>query len=205
MYFYLNSHTFTGRHDLQRRNKRSSSQQFFTCSHANVTTMPIYARLLPLTYPYLSSIYYQAIHRLTHSSHRARIRSLIRHSRILRTTLKSHHKSAFDMSDPANLITHADGLAEHGRVLQEIGTKLQEMAGALRAKSAAWTQERAHAAKVEAELRAELTRATRGVCVNVNVGVGTGHGHPHPRTSVNTSVNCPGLPHRAGRVEEIED
>jgi hypothetical protein len=109
------------------------------------------------------------------------------------------------MSDPANLITHANGLAEHGRVLQETGTKLQEMAEALRAESAAWTQERARAAETEDKLRAELARATRGVCVNVNVGVGTGRGFPNPGTSVNTHVDCPGLPHAGGRVEELED
>ena len=118
-----------------------------------------------------------------------------------------HHQFAYNMSDPANLLTHATALVEHAQALQETSKKLEELAEALRTESAAWTEERAKAAEIQARLTAQLAQATRGISVDINVGFRAGHGAPHPRASVNARVGYPGSDAGLGtnRVEDVTD
>jgi hypothetical protein len=111
------------------------------------------------------------------------------------------------MSDPANLVNHANELVEFGRTLQETGRKLEEVAEALRNESAAWAKEKARADEVQARLTAQIAQATRGVSINVNLGAGVGHSPSRPRTSVNARVDHPGSNATQGgnRVVEVLD
>jgi hypothetical protein len=111
------------------------------------------------------------------------------------------------MSDPTNLLTHATELVEHGRTLQETGRKLGAIAEALRNDSTAWSDERARATEVQAQLATRLAQATRGISVDINVGFKTGHGTAHPRTSVNARVDYPASDagHGNERVVEVID
>lgn len=109
------------------------------------------------------------------------------------------------MSEPANLLEHANELSQHGQNLQEIGRKLEELARTLREASAAWKDERVRAAEIQARLTAQLAQATRGISIDVNVGVNAGLGPPHPRASVNTRVDYPGGNGTGRVIEEISE